>query len=145
MGEREIEAFLSWLAIQRKVSASTQNQAFNAVLFLYRHVLHKELEESIQAVRAKRPQRLPTEYPRAETEWGWQFVFPARTMYREKETGRMWRHHLHPTQIQRALKRAVATAGIAKPAHCHTFQLPLEGSRVRLQRQHTPRQPRYAP
>ena len=36
----------------------SQNQAFNAVLFPYRHVLHKELEESIQAVRAKRPQRL---------------------------------------------------------------------------------------
>jgi len=41
MGEREIEAFLSSLAIQRKVSASTQNQAFNALLFLYRHVLRK--------------------------------------------------------------------------------------------------------
>ena len=39
MGEREIEAFLSSLAIQGKVSASTQNRAFNALLFLYRHVL----------------------------------------------------------------------------------------------------------
>ena len=55
MRAREIEAFLTSLAIQRNVSASTQNQAFNALLFLYRHVLHMELEESIQAVRAKRP------------------------------------------------------------------------------------------
>ena len=66
MGEREIEAFLSFLAIRRKVSASTQNQAFNALLFLYRQVLHKELKESIQAVRAKRPQRLPTVLSRDE-------------------------------------------------------------------------------
>jgi integron integrase len=66
MGEREIEAFLTSLAIQRNVSASTQNQAFNALLFLYRHVLHMELEESIQAVRAKRPQRLPTVLSREE-------------------------------------------------------------------------------
>ncbi len=65
MGEREIEAFLTSLAIQRNVSASTQNPAFNASLFLYRHMLHKELEESIQAVRAKRPQRLPTVLSRA--------------------------------------------------------------------------------
>ena len=44
MGELEIEAFLTYLAIRRKVSASTQNQAFNALLFLYRHVLKKELK-----------------------------------------------------------------------------------------------------
>lgn len=66
MGEREIEAFLSSLTIEEKVSASTQNQAFNALLFLYRQVLHKELEESIQAVRAKRPQRLPIVLSRME-------------------------------------------------------------------------------
>ena len=225
MGEREIEAFLYSLAIQGKVSASTQNQAFNALLFLYRHVLRKELEESIQAVRAKRPQRLPTvlsreearrvitamegveklvvqvlyggglrlmeclrlrikdidfelnqivihdgkgqksrrtmlpkiiqeslqahlqhvrilhqadlkkgygrvslpgalvrKYPQAETEWSWQYAFPAKSMYQEKEAGRMRRHHIHSSQIQRAMKRAVAIAGIVKPAHCHTFR-----------------------
>ena len=65
MGEREIETFLSSQAIQGKVSALTQNQTFNALLFLYRHVLRKELEESIQAVRAKRPQRLHTVNPKA--------------------------------------------------------------------------------
>jgi len=225
MGESEIEAFLSYLAIQRKVAASTQNQAFNAVLFLYREVLNKELKQSIQAVRAKRPQRIPTvlsweeahriidvmdgveklviqilygcglriaeclslrakdvdfalnqlvvydgkgqksrrtmlpesiqtslrihlrrvhilhqadlrkgygkvvlpgalvrKYPQAETEWGWQFLFAAKTMYHEKETGMMRRHHVHSSQIQRALKRAVVAAGIVKSVHCHTFR-----------------------
>ena len=66
MGEREIEAFLSDLAVNRKVAAATQNQAFNALLFLYRVVLKKELNESIDAVRAKRPQRLPTVLSRQE-------------------------------------------------------------------------------
>ena len=65
MGEREIEAFLSDLAVNRKVAA-TQNQAFNAILFLYRTVLGKKLDDSIDAVRAKRPQRLPTVLSRQE-------------------------------------------------------------------------------
>jgi integron integrase len=60
MGKAEIEAFLTHLAIDLKVSASTQNQAFNALLFLYRQVLGKELAENINAKRAKRPRRLPT-------------------------------------------------------------------------------------
>lgn len=60
MGKAEIEAFLTHLAIDLEVSASTQNQAFNALLFLYRQVLGKELAENINAKRAKRPRRLPT-------------------------------------------------------------------------------------
>jgi integron integrase len=60
MGRREIEAFLSHLAVNRKISASTQNQAFNALLFLYRNVLNKHIDGKIDAIRAKRPGRLPT-------------------------------------------------------------------------------------
>ncbi len=60
MGTPEIEAFLTHLAMARKVSSSTQNQALNAIVFLYKHVLEKELEGRIDAVRAKRPLRLPT-------------------------------------------------------------------------------------
>ena len=60
MGRIEIEAFLSYLAVTRNVSASTQNQAFNAILFLYRQVLDIELDFPINAVRAKRPKQLPT-------------------------------------------------------------------------------------
>ncbi len=60
MGSHEIEAFLTHLAVEERVSASTQNQAFHALLFLYREVLKKELDDSIDAVRAKRPKRLPT-------------------------------------------------------------------------------------
>jgi site-specific recombinase XerD len=58
-GEPKIEQFLSDLAVNGHVSASTQNQAFNALLFLYREILHQNLE-NIQAVRADRPVRVPT-------------------------------------------------------------------------------------
>lgn len=59
MGSAEIEMFLTDLAVNRHVSASTQNQGFNALLFLYHQVLGIELPK-LDAVRAKRPKRLPT-------------------------------------------------------------------------------------
>jgi hypothetical protein len=57
-GEAKVEGFLSELAVRGLVAASTQNQAFNALLFLYREVLHQPFE-NIQAVRAIRPVRVP--------------------------------------------------------------------------------------
>jgi len=60
MGVLEIEEFLSHLAVERNVSPSTQNQAFNALLFLYRNVLNISLEgEKIDAVRARKKRNLP--------------------------------------------------------------------------------------
>ena len=67
MGKREIKAFLSHLALERKVSSSTQNQAFNALLFLYRTVLEIDLDGNIDAFRAKNSERLPTVMTREET------------------------------------------------------------------------------
>lgn len=55
----DFKNFLSHLALRQKVSASTQNQAFNAILFLFRDVLGKETGELAGAVRAKRGQKLP--------------------------------------------------------------------------------------
>lgn len=57
MGSLEVNQFLTYLAVERNVAASTQNQAFSALLFLYRDVLKSEL--AIDAVRAKKPERLP--------------------------------------------------------------------------------------
>ena len=57
--EAKIELFLSHLAVEGHVAASTQNQAFNALLFLYREVIHRQLQ-NIDAVRADRPIRVPT-------------------------------------------------------------------------------------
>jgi integron integrase len=60
MAEAEVEAFLTHLAVEEDVAASTQNQALSALLFLYRYVLQQPLTESIDAVRARPSKYLPT-------------------------------------------------------------------------------------
>jgi integron integrase len=225
MGSQEIESFLAHLAVDRQVAASTQNQAFNAILFLYRHVLHKDIDARLNAVRAKRPRRLPTvltyeetrrllaamsgvrqlmakllygsglrlmecvglrvkdvdfglhqiivregkgrkdritilpdhlvpllqehlqrvkmihqqdlnkgygtvylpyaldrKYPNANREWAWQYVFPASRLSKDPRTGLTRRHHIHPTTLQKAVKRAASLAKIDKPVSCHTLR-----------------------
>ena len=67
MAEPEINAFLTHLAVKRKVSASTQNQALSALLFLYRHVLNREIGDLDEVIRARRSQRLPVVMTREET------------------------------------------------------------------------------
>lgn len=68
IGCPEIETFLSYLAVERNVAASTQNQALCALLFLYRDVLGVELDSPIVSVRAKRPKRLPTVLTKPEVQ-----------------------------------------------------------------------------
>ncbi len=225
MGEREVVEFLSYLAVSGKVAPGTQNQAFNALLFLYRHVLDRPLEDLSGTVRAKKPQRLPVvltpaevkailkqldgqhwlaaclmygsglrlmecmrlrvkdldfehrailvrngkgakdrvvtlaeelvvplrrhlqmvrmihekdledgagavylphalerKYPNAPYEWGWQYLFPAAKRSIDPRSGIERRHHLGEQSVQRAIKRAVRSAGIHKPASCHTLR-----------------------
>ena len=59
MAEPEINAFLTHLAVKQKVSASTQNQALSALLFLYRHVIGREVGDLGEVIRARKPKRLP--------------------------------------------------------------------------------------
>jgi integron integrase len=66
MAEPEINAFLTHLAVKEQVSASTQNQALSALLFLYRHVLGRPIGDLGEVVRARRPSRLPVVLTRAE-------------------------------------------------------------------------------
>jgi integron integrase len=225
LGAAEIESFLSHLAERRNVSASTQNQALNALLFLYRQVLEMEFPELRGVARAKKPKRLPVvltrkeinalfahldgrtrlmagllygaglrlmecvrlrtkdidfdyqniivregkgnkdrvtllpetlvgalqehlrhirtlhehdlarghgrvalpfalsrKYPNAEREWAWQYVFPARGLRPDAADGVLRRSHIDPKQLQRAIKSAVRTAGIDKPASCHSLR-----------------------
>ncbi len=69
MGGPEVQEYLTHLAVRERVSASTQNQALNALLFLYQQVLDLELPR-LDAVRARRPQRLPVVLSRAEVRRG---------------------------------------------------------------------------
>jgi integron integrase len=66
MSTGEVNAFLTHLAVKESVSASTQNQALSAILFLYRHVLGRELGDLGDLVRARRPRRLPVVLTRDE-------------------------------------------------------------------------------
>jgi site-specific recombinase XerD len=188
MGAPEAEAFLSHLAVVRKVSASTQNQALAALLFLYQKALGLELPWLKDVVRAKPSRHLPVvlthkevravlarledeywligsilygggprlqealrrhlevvraqheqatfrgvggvelpfaierKYPSAPFEWGWQYVFPAKSVSRDPRSGAVRRHHVFPDTVQRHVKRAVRAAGVDKPASCHTFR-----------------------
>lgn len=225
MGAFEVVAFLSDLAVRGRVSASTQNQALAALLFLYREVLDRELHGLDDAVRARRPRPLPVvlsrdevrrvlaalppaprlvatllyggglrlleglrlrvkdvdfarrqlairepkggrdravplpriaeaplrrhleqvrrlhqgdlarglegpplpgglarKYPNAPREWAWQWVFPATRIGVDPASGRRFRHHLHETALQRAVKLAGQRAGLAKRVTCHTFR-----------------------
>jgi integron integrase len=225
MGAAEVEAFLTLLATRGRVSASTQNQALAALLFLYREVLGEQLPWMDNVRRAKRSERVPVvlsreearrllaelcglnwlmasllygsglrlmecvrlrvqdvdfarheivvrrgkggkdrrtllpaslvpplsaqleearrvherdlragfgavwlpdalarKYAGAAREWAWQYVFPASVRSRDPRTGIEGRHHLDESVLQRAVKSAVARAGLAKPATCHTLR-----------------------
>ena len=66
MAEKEIAAFLTHLAVNRKVAASTQNQALSAIVFLYREIIQKELGEFEDLIWAKKPSRLPVVFTQDE-------------------------------------------------------------------------------
>jgi integron integrase len=227
LGAAEVEQFLTHLAVHGRVSASTQNQALNALVFLYQQVLEIDLGR-FEAVRARRPKRLPVvlapeevaavlahieggegtfrlmarllygcglrlqeccrlrvkdielargqivvrggkgnkdrvvmlprsvrtdlerqlawrrqlherdlargvarvdlpdalerKYPRAAQELGWQFLFASRQLSRCPRTGRLGRHHVYPSSLQRAVARAGRAAGLSRAIHCHTFR-----------------------
>lgn len=225
MGAPEIEAFLTHLAVERRVAASTQNQALSAILFLYREVLRIDLDLPLRAVRAKRPRRLPVvlthqealrviaalsgthqlmvkllygsglrlmecvrlrvkdldfdqhvitvrdgkgakdrvtvlpdtlvqplqehlqrvqlihrqdlragygsvylpyaldrKYPNASKEWIWQYVFPSDRLSTDPRTSLTRRHHIDPSTLQKAVRRAARLTGINKHVTCHTFR-----------------------
>lgn len=225
MGADEVRAYLTHLAVQKRVAASTQNTALSALLFLYRDVLRGEMPRLEGVTRARRPARLPVvftreevgrimarlegtpalvagllygsglrlleamrlrvkdvdfesrqitvrsgkgekdrvtmlpqalteplrghlrrvklqhqedcarglgevslpyalerKYPRAAREWGWQYVFPASKLSGAGLGGSPPRHHLDESVVQRAVKRAMAAAGVCKPGGCHTLR-----------------------
>lgn len=223
--EPKIEAFLTDLAVHRNMASATQNQAMNALVFLYKRVLNQTLEGGIDAVRAHRrttvpvvmtreevaavlslmkgttqlvakllygsglrimeavrlgvkdidyqmkqltvragkgdkdrfttfpatltpllqnhligvktlhqqdlarghgtvylPYALARKYPKADTEWGWQYVFPARTVSVDPRSGITRRQHVDPGVINKAIKVAIHRAGLTKQISAHTFR-----------------------
>jgi len=222
----DVKRFLSHIAVEGKVSASTQNQAFSALLFLFRNVLDRELTDISDTVRANKRRRLPVvlsrqdvqrifsqldgasllmarliygcglrvqecaslrihdldfeqssltirsgkgdkdritvlpeslkndlhghldsvrrlherdvaegvsegvwlpealerKYPNAGREWGWFWLFPAGGYSTDPRSGKIRRHHLHVSILQRRFKQAVRSAGIVTRATVHSLR-----------------------
>ena len=72
--------------------------------------------------RVSLPDALDRKYPNAGKEWGWQWVFPATRYYVDRATGVQYKHHLHESVVQKAVKEAVRSTGLCKPATCHSFR-----------------------
>jgi integron integrase len=225
MAEPEINAYLTHLAVKEKVSASTQNQALSALLFLYRHVLDREVGDLGEVIRARKSRHIPVvmtreevkdvlanlagdkwlmaslmygaglrlmeclrlrvqdvdfarneilirdgkgakdritmlpesvkaklqehlmavkeihgrdladgwgrvqmptalgrKYPNAPGDWRWRWVFPQENRWVNLQTKEQGRHHVDESLVQKAVREAVANAGLTKHATCHTFR-----------------------
>lgn len=68
------------------------------------------------------PDALMVKYPNAPSQWAWQYVFPAGSFSRDPRSGAERRHHLDEKLLQRAVKRAVESAGLTKPVTPHTLR-----------------------
>jgi integron integrase len=220
-----VKTYLDYLAVEREVTASTQNQALNALVFFYGEVLQKPIGEIEEFARAKRPRRLPEvmtrdevqrllskmsgitglmaglmygsgmrlmecvrlrvkdidfaqhqimvrdgkgqkdrvtmlperfavplqehlarvkvtyeqdlaqgtadvyiwpalarKYPNMGKEWICQYAFPAKTLSVDPRSGKVRRHHINETLVQKAVKEAAARAAINKRVSCHTLR-----------------------
>jgi site-specific recombinase XerD len=128
--ERDIESFLTHLAVQKNVAPSTQNQALAALQFLYQNVLrHLEgvklsyeiaLEEGYGTVTL--PRALGRKYTSAASEWIWQYVFSAPKPSTDPRSDIFRRHHLHPFVLRRAIRAGARKAEVSKHVTPHTFQ-----------------------
>jgi integron integrase len=68
------------------------------------------------------PYALGVKYPNAAKQWGWQYVFPSDRISTDPRSGRIGRHHLDESVLQKAVKEAIKQAGITKHASCHTLR-----------------------
>ena len=68
------------------------------------------------------PFALDRKYENASRDWIWQYVFPSLTLCKDPRTGKVLRHHLHPSGLQKAVKQAVRSTNIQKRISCHTFR-----------------------
>lgn len=97
--------------------------------------LERPLQRQIQRVRARLesdlsndvrgvslPDALAEKYPNAPSSLGWQYLFPSRDVSSDPRSGKMLRHHISDSSLQRAVKQAIKRARVNKAASCHTFR-----------------------
>ena len=123
MGAAEVEAFLNMITNDRQVSPSTHNQALSAILFQLlgaRAVWDADAKAGRGGVET--PHALDRKYPKMGNTWAWFWLFPSPTLSVDPRSGVERRHHLFEERLQRAVKKASAQAGIAKPVSVHTLR-----------------------
>lgn len=84
------------------------------------HQHQRDLGRGFGAVHL--PFALERKYPNANREWIWQFVFPSTQIAKDPRSEQMYRHHLHESGVQKAVKRAARATHLAKRIGCHTFR-----------------------
>ena len=84
-------------------------------------IIHKQdLSEGYGEVYL--PYALERKYPRANKEWGWQYVFPSRKRSLDPRSNKIRRHHINEQSLQRTVKKAIRTIKLVKPGSCHTLR-----------------------
>jgi integrase len=68
------------------------------------------------------PDALERKYPNANRGWGWQYVFPSKSLSRDPRSGEIRRHHINKSTLHKAVKKAARLAGVNKPLSSHTFR-----------------------
>ena len=101
--------------LPRSVRADLERQ------LAWRRQLH-ERDLARGVARVDLPEALERKYPRAAQELGWQFGFASRQLSRCPRTGRLGRHHVYPTSLQRAVAQAGRAAGLSQAVHGHAFR-----------------------
>ena len=120
MGGPEVRAFLEHLAVEGNVSASTQNQALQGLIYLYAHVLELPMGDLGEVVREQDmaarlagvwlPEALAVKFPNAPWDWNWQWVFPARQISVDPVSGTRRRYHVQSTSSPEPSRRPTAAA-----------------------------------
>ena len=105
---------------RRTLLPGSQCEALQQHLQTVRRLHQQDLAAGWGAVML--PHALARKYRHAEREWSWQWVFPQRNRWKDATTEIEGRHHLDPSMVQKAVKKAVQSAGLTKPAGCHTFR-----------------------
>lgn len=125
MGKIEIEQFLTHLATGLNVSPTTQNQAFNAILFLYREILNTSLQDqNIQALRAQERKHIPVVLTMDEVK---NIIINMKGIYHLMVKlmygcGQQRRHHILDVTLSRNIKNAVEKSNIDKRVTAHIFR-----------------------
>jgi site-specific recombinase XerD len=86
-----------------------------------KRIYESDKKEQLAGVSMPSP-ALARKYPNAGREWSWQYVFPASGYSSEPRTSEKLRHHVQPSNIQKAVRQAARRAGVDKPVSPHTFR-----------------------